>query len=111
LKKKFPTKDFVESLEDGVILCELANVTTKLNVPIVQHPPSKFKKMENVQKFVETCKQVGVKHGVLFDPPDLCDSKNLMKVVNCILNFKSCVDQPKHSHTATVYGQEKVELP
>jgi hypothetical protein len=44
----------------------------------------RFKMMENVEAFVKACKQLGVRDQILFDAPDLCDRRNLMKVVTCI---------------------------
>ena len=40
--------------------------------------------VENVQNFTKACKQLGIKETIVFDPMDLCDRRNLMKVVVCI---------------------------
>eukprot|EP01119_Soliformovum_irregulare_P019072 TRINITY_DN5977_c0_g1_i1.p1 TRINITY_DN5977_c0_g1~~TRINITY_DN5977_c0_g1_i1.p1 ORF type:complete len:961 (-),score=254.34 TRINITY_DN5977_c0_g1_i1:6-2888(-) len=85
LNERFPAPDFAASLEDGVFLCRLATVVRPGCIKKI-NPPSKlrFKMMENVQTFVAGCKAIGMKEQLLFDPPDLCDRQNMMKVVTCI---------------------------
>ena len=65
-------------LQDGVILCELANVI-KPGIIETIHPPDAtvLKRMENTTKFVRACRILGVMEEYLFDTVDLYKGSDL----------------------------------
>jgi len=84
LNTQFPNADFGKSLEDGVLLCRLAIAIKPGCIKKINNTKLKFKMFENVNYFVEFSRQYGLKEQILFHPNDLCERKNMMKVVNLI---------------------------
>jgi len=84
LNVHFPSDDFAVSIEDGVLLCRLALAIKPGSIKKINSSPLKFKMMENLTYFVQACRQLGVVDGMLFDPSDMTERRNMMKVVNCI---------------------------
>ena len=79
---------FHEWLQDGIILCQLANVI-KPGVIATIHPADApmFKKMENTTQFIRSCRAFGVMEKDLFSTVDLYEAKNLAAVQKTILNL------------------------
>jgi hypothetical protein len=77
-----------EWLQDGIVLCELVNHIKPGSIAIINPPDaSMFKKMENVMRFVQACRDLGVLEKDLCNPPDLCEAKNLSAASKCIMNL------------------------
>ncbi len=81
-------KDFEAALADGVILCKLFNeIAMALGVPTVPVIPAdklSYKRIENINSFLEGCKSFGLSQAELFEPIDLFEQKRFPKVINCL---------------------------
>ncbi|KAL9969238.1 hypothetical protein ACROYT_G021432 [Oculina patagonica] len=85
LKPEPDQKDFVDSLKDGVILCELAN-TVGGKIKFNQSKMA-FKMMENIGKFLSFCDEMGVPKTDTFQTVDLYEGQNVPQVINGLHAF------------------------
>jgi len=79
-------EEFLDALQDGVVLCSIANAICPGSVPKV-HPAPKlaFKQLENITNFINACKRFGLVPTVLFDPQELSAKRNVSPVLTCLL--------------------------
>jgi len=81
--------EFLDALQDGVVLCSIANAISPGSIPKV-HPAPKlaFKQIENITSFINACKRFGLAPAVLFDPQELQAKKKCKPCFNlftCII--------------------------
>eukprot|EP01114_Cavostelium_apophysatum_P015535 TRINITY_DN4249_c0_g1_i1.p1 TRINITY_DN4249_c0_g1~~TRINITY_DN4249_c0_g1_i1.p1 ORF type:complete len:916 (+),score=312.20 TRINITY_DN4249_c0_g1_i1:107-2854(+) len=82
---QFPTEDFGKSIEDGTLLCRLANAIQPGIIKRINNGSTlKFKMIENITNFINACKTLKIPPIVIFHETDLYERRNMMKVVNCI---------------------------
>jgi len=72
--------DVQESLRDGIILCRLMTVIEPSSIKSISNSKIPFKKMENINNFLDACEQIGVKKIDLFQTVDLYEGQNLSQV-------------------------------
>ncbi|KAL6045448.1 putative estrogen receptor binding protein strongylocentrotus purpuratus [Balamuthia mandrillaris] len=87
--ERFASEDWVNSLKSGVLLCKLINEIKPgsikhINEPAEDSPLRPFYHMENIIQFSHHCLALGVSPQDLFDPVDLYEGKNVMRVLSCI---------------------------
>ncbi|KTW28134.1 hypothetical protein T552_01993 [Pneumocystis carinii B80] len=77
------TKDLIDNLHDGVILCKVANAIGPCQIRYkASNMP--FVKMENIAAFLEFVQKLGVPNYDLFQTIDLYERKNTYQVIQCI---------------------------
>jgi hypothetical protein len=75
-------------LNDGTVLCALANAIQPGVVAKVNKQKMPFMKMENIQAFLNACQAWGMKPADLFQTVDLYEEKNMVAVITCLLAVK-----------------------
>eukprot|EP01101_Sappina_pedata_P002674 TRINITY_DN12893_c0_g1_i1.p1 TRINITY_DN12893_c0_g1~~TRINITY_DN12893_c0_g1_i1.p1 ORF type:complete len:719 (+),score=233.26 TRINITY_DN12893_c0_g1_i1:192-2159(+) len=100
-KSPYDIKDFESFacwLVDGVVLCLIIQhirpeLITKISgydpksSDLGHRPVSKmrnFRSIENVLRFIASCQTLGVSKQDIFDTPDLLESRNIPKVIDCL---------------------------
>lgn len=76
--------DLVISLQDGTILCNLANTIKPKSCEVATDPQKHFEKMQNINSFLEAAKKFGVKDEDLFEADDLYYALDFGIVLGCI---------------------------
>lgn len=80
------SKNFYDTLCDGIILCKLINVLQPGTIPERKINNSKmaFKKMENINHFLDSAQKLGVPSQEIFQTVDLWEQQNLTSVCTCL---------------------------
>ena len=78
-------------LKSGVVLCNLMNTLFPGAIKRVHKSSFPAHQMENVNFVLKCLKKMGMKDDELFEPNDLCEKKNMMKVFKCISTFAHTV--------------------
>lgn len=73
-----------EWLKSGIILCNLVNAIQPGLIRTVNQQNVPFKQMENITKFLNAARDLGLPESSMFDTPDLYEEKNLDSVITCI---------------------------
>ncbi|CAJ1389884.1 unnamed protein product [Effrenium voratum] len=73
-----------EWLKSGVVLCNLVNAIRPGLIRTVNQQTVPFKQMENITKFLNAARELGLPESSMFDTPDLYEEKNLDSVITCI---------------------------
>jgi len=73
-----------EWLKSGIILCNLVNAIQPGLVRTVNQQNVPFKQMENITKFLNAARDLGLPESSMFDTSDLYEEKNLDSVITCI---------------------------
>lgn len=91
LEKQLPENpvQFFDSLRDGVTLCELTNQLSPGSIPTIVKPNNlKYRAIDNIYQFLQYCeKQRGLRKESLFEPIDLYEKKNIIKVLLCLASI------------------------
>jgi len=82
---------FGETLQDGSVLCELVKRLRPSYIAEIYHGNQPFKQMENVTRFINAARKLGVAEADLFTTVALFELKNLGQVVSCILALKRVI--------------------
>eukprot|EP00729_Bicosta_minor_P001740 gene1740-6643_t len=78
--------DLALALQDGVVLCNLANRLVPKAVDSIHMDPGKqFLKMQNINSFLEVAAKMGVKSADLFTADELYYASDFPKVIQCLL--------------------------
>ncbi|TID30918.1 hypothetical protein CANINC_000510 [Pichia inconspicua] len=87
----FNSSDLMDSLKDGVILCQLINKI--FGNETVKYKDSKiaFMQMENIEKFLRFCQIKGIQHDELFQTVDLFEKKDPYQVIMGLQSFSRMV--------------------
>ncbi len=80
--------NFQEGLKSGVILCNLANKLKPKSVPSVNSSSLAFKQMENINNFLQACRNFGVRSDDLFQTVALFEGSNMTQVLCTLDNLK-----------------------
>lgn len=85
LDADLPGESLCAALRDGSVLCRLANAISPGAVPRY-NPPSRqpFKCMDNISKFIQFLRRLGVREEELFCTDDLFERKNEPQVVSSL---------------------------
>ncbi|XP_022251398.1 transgelin-3-like isoform X2 [Limulus polyphemus] len=80
------SKNFYATLCDGKLLCKLINTLQPGTIPEKKINESKmaFKKMENINYFLESAQKLGVPSEEIFQTVDLWEQQNLTAVCICL---------------------------
>eukprot|EP00435_Cladocopium_sp_Y103_P030649 s1754_g7.t1 len=73
-----------EWLKSGIILCNLVNAIQPGLIRTVNQQNVPFKQMENITKFLNAARDLGLPESSMFDTPDLYEEKNVDSVITCI---------------------------
>ena len=84
--KPFPG-EFMESLKNGVVLCEAMNVVKPGAIRRINASRMPFKQMENISNFLSACRQLGMSEYDLFTTVALFEAKDRNAVINGIVAF------------------------
>ncbi|XP_065648452.1 myophilin [Hydra vulgaris] len=71
-------------LKDGVYLCKVMQALSPELMKKINSPNTPFKCMENIQLFLNACREYGLKNEDLFQTSDLYDSVNIKNVIDTI---------------------------
>jgi len=82
--EQFGGESFHDKLKNGVLLCKLINCIKPGAITKVSESRFVFKNIENVWKFCNACKEMGVPDSVLPQAPDFYEGKNVEKMVSCL---------------------------
>lgn len=92
--------NFYEMLKDGILLCKLVNIMKPGSIKkINENKAHGFKCMENIEKFLETAKAMGVPAQETFQTVDLWERQNLNSVVICLQSL---------GRKGSAYGQPSI---
>ena len=81
----------LESLRDGVVLCELVNTLRPGSVENISSSKMAFHQRVNIQAFISALPSFGVPEAAGFETADLYEEKNSRAVVRCIESVKQAV--------------------
>ncbi|KAF7732859.1 hypothetical protein EC973_000135 [Apophysomyces ossiformis] len=101
--------DLHQELKDGVLLCNLVN---KLKPGTIKHVGQKdlsFVKMDNITRFLQGARQLGLKDTQLFETIDLFEGKDMAAVVHTILalaQLSAKQDSSDNQNEEVTEGQE-----
>jgi len=80
--KKLKKADGIqECLKTGVEILELLNKLSPGSVDSINRKDMPFAHRENISKYIDTCKAMGMNKADLFDAQDLYDGKNIVSVI------------------------------
>jgi len=86
LDRPVETQDAVHTLlKDGTLLCKLINVIKPGSVKKINGGNMAFKNMENINKFLTSCEEIGCKKLDMFQSVDLYEAQNIPQVINGII--------------------------
>jgi len=100
---------FAMWLQDGQILCNLVNKIFPERIKKINTMQAPFKKMENITKFTDVVRELGVPEASMFATPDLYEEKNIGSVVACIYTFARVVQTAAPNFDGPKLG-EKMEV-
>jgi len=75
---------FQPSLKSGVILCNLINIIKPKSVRKINKMKAPFMQRENIVKYLEACKAIGLKESDCFVTQDLFEGSNIIVVMDQI---------------------------
>eukprot|EP00027_Filamoeba_sp_ATCC50430_P004432 CAMPEP_0168551500 /NCGR_PEP_ID=MMETSP0413-20121227/6206_1 /TAXON_ID=136452 /ORGANISM="Filamoeba nolandi, Strain NC-AS-23-1" /LENGTH=129 /DNA_ID=CAMNT_0008582031 /DNA_START=83 /DNA_END=472 /DNA_ORIENTATION=- len=79
---------FHEALKNGVVLCKLINKISPGKISKIGTGNMPFVQMENIGKYLDACRGMGLATHDLFQTVDLYEAKNMNQVVTSILALK-----------------------
>ncbi|KAJ3184232.1 hypothetical protein HDU87_005079 [Geranomyces variabilis] len=89
--RKLPDENLHLSLRNGVILCEFINKLRPGSIPVISTRDAPFLQMENINRFLNASKALGLKGHELFQTVDLYEGKDLQQVIITILTIARVV--------------------
>jgi hypothetical protein len=86
---RHPTVSLFHWLASGEVLCRLANIVlgASPNPHIRITGVAQNNSKDNTKKFIDICRLVGVAESELFSPTDLCEGRNVGKVMRCVASL------------------------
>ena len=97
--------EYEQYLRDGVVLCRLMeNVasdlrdngkqqTSSMKKSLLEKGDDKGKKVENIHRFLDACRQYGLNDTELFDVEDLLSMLDMPKVTRCLYTLGRYVSE------------------
>ncbi|KAI9467967.1 MAG: calponin homology domain-containing protein [Benjaminiella poitrasii] len=83
----FLTEPLHQALRDGVLLCNLVNKIQPGTVKQIGYKDLSFVKMDNISRFLQGAKKLGLNNAQLFETIDLFEAKDMTAVVHTILSL------------------------
>ncbi|KAI8089567.1 uncharacterized protein BX664DRAFT_297377 [Halteromyces radiatus] len=74
-------------LKDGVVLCNLVNQLRPGTIKTVGQKDLSFIKMDNITRFLQGARQLGLEDSQLFETIDLFEAKDMPRVIHTILTL------------------------
>ncbi|CAK9004045.1 unnamed protein product [Durusdinium trenchii] len=93
-----------EWLKSGVVLCDLVNAIQPGLIRTVNQQCVPFKQMENITKFLNAARELGLPESSMFDTPDLYEEKNVDSVITCIYALGGAVQTVRPEFTGPKLG-------
>lgn len=78
-------ENFMESLKDGILLCELINVLQPGSVRKINHSSQNWHQLENIGNFVRAITEFGLKPHDIFEANDLFENVNHTQVQSTLI--------------------------
>uniref|UniRef100_A0A3Q0RWU5 Calponin n=1 Tax=Amphilophus citrinellus TaxID=61819 RepID=A0A3Q0RWU5_AMPCI len=100
--------NFMESLKDGVMLCELINVLQPGSVKKINHSSQNWHQLENIGNFVRAITEYGLKPHDIFEANDLFENVNHTQV-QCTLIALAGMAKSKGFHSKYDIGVKYAE--
>ncbi|KAI9494322.1 hypothetical protein BDB00DRAFT_311157 [Zychaea mexicana] len=97
LRLKLASDDLHKELQDGVMLCKLANSLQPGTITSIGCKNIPFVKMANISLFLQGARELGLHNSELFQTVDLYEAKDMGAVVNTILSLARLNIRVKHS--------------
>ncbi|KAG2231040.1 hypothetical protein INT48_007551 [Thamnidium elegans] len=97
-------------LSDGVLLCNLVNKLKPGTIKQVGQKDLSFIKMDNITRFLQGARQLGLNNAQLFETIDLFEAKDMTAVIHTILAISRLTDKQlstTHHDTEHVEGVNK----
>lgn len=79
-----PSRTFISSIKDGVLLCKLINKLKPGTIPQIHTSSIAYKQMENIAAYLKACVQLGLSAYDCFNTVDLYEEKDINVVINNI---------------------------
>lgn len=114
LKKAIPEHSLLDSLKDGVALCELANTIHAADAPgskpLIPYKKSTlpFMQMDQISQFLGFCRHYGVPEDELFQTVDLYEEKDPAIVYQTIKSLSRYANK-RHPERFPVLGPQLAE--
>eukprot|EP01118_Nematostelium_gracile_P019617 TRINITY_DN9155_c0_g1_i1.p1 TRINITY_DN9155_c0_g1~~TRINITY_DN9155_c0_g1_i1.p1 ORF type:complete len:223 (+),score=52.74 TRINITY_DN9155_c0_g1_i1:49-717(+) len=86
LDTQLGSEDLPAILKDGVVLCDVISKIAPAKAKKVKPSKDHFKRMANVQTFLNICKDIGVKS--VFTPEELVLGTNIPGVLACLFELR-----------------------
>lgn len=92
-KEEIKRSDLMKTLKDGTLFCNLVNIVS--NEPIIKYKKSNlaFIQMENIEKFLNFCKNNGVSQDELFQTIDLYEEEDPYQVLMALQSFSRMLNK------------------
>ncbi|MBN3318129.1 CNN1 protein, partial [Atractosteus spatula] len=100
--------NFMESLKEGVILCELINKLQPGSVKKINNSPQNWHQLENIGNFIKAITDYGVKQHDIFEANDLFENFNYTQVQSTLIALAG-VAKTKGFHTKHDMGVKYAE--
>ncbi|XP_072299699.1 calponin-1 isoform X2 [Eucyclogobius newberryi] len=100
--------NFMESLKDGVILCELINALQPGSVRRINQSSQNWHQLENIGNFVRAITEYGLKPHDLFEANDLFENVNHTQVQSTLLTLAGMA-KSKGLHSKYDFGVKYAE--
>ncbi|KAI9319388.1 calponin homology domain-containing protein, partial [Dichotomocladium elegans] len=79
--------DLSHELKDGIALCKLVNSIRPGTIKNIKQKDLSFVKMDNIVRFLQGARQLGLDNDRLFETADLFEGKNMTAVLRTILEL------------------------
>ncbi|XP_051797233.1 calponin-1 isoform X2 [Acanthochromis polyacanthus] len=99
---------FMESLKDGVLLCELINVLQPGSVKKINHSSQNWHQLENIGNFVRAITEYGLKPHDIFEANDLFENVNHTQVQSSLIALAGMA-KSKGFHSKYDFGVKYAE--
>ncbi|KAH9387166.1 uncharacterized protein NEMAJ01_2062 [Nematocida major] len=114
IQEKIPD-EFEHALKDGVYLARLVQLfRPELASKIFRNPVLQYRHTDNINKFFEFSKRVGMPAVFMFDLVDLYEGKNIPKVIYCIhalghfLSRKNIAIKPSNLVGRAIFTEDQI---
>ncbi|XP_024920320.1 calponin-1 [Cynoglossus semilaevis] len=99
---------FMDSLKDGVLLCELINVLQPGSVRKINHSSQNWHQLENIGNFVRAITEYGLKPHDIFEANDLFENVNHTQVQSTLITLAGMA-KSKGVHSTHDFGVKYAE--
>lgn len=109
LGERLPTRDLLDALKDGTVLCRLANLAVPSPGVKFKKSPMPFIQMENISHFLRACElpPLNLPAHDRFLTVDLYESKDPAQVLQCLGAFSRVANSVNPSKFPTTIGPKR----